>query len=82
MKRMETVPRELNLVKKVADFKLMRGNTMRTRKRGTYKKMMIKDNMMMMLVMVRCTVENWPQMRSKEEVSVPLGEGGALRYYY
>ena len=79
MKRMETVPRELNLVKKVADFKLMRGNTMRTRKRGTYKKMMIKDNMMMMLVMVRCTVENWPQMRSKEEESVPLGEGGALR---
>ena len=38
MNRMETVPRELNLVKKVADFKLMRGNTMRTRKRGTCKK--------------------------------------------
>ena len=36
MKRMETVPRELNLVKKVADFRLIRGNTIRTRKRGTY----------------------------------------------
>ena len=39
MKRMETVPRELNLVKKVADFKLISGNTMRTRKRGTCKKL-------------------------------------------
>ena len=38
MKRMETVPRELNLVKKVADFKLISGNTMSTRKRGTYNK--------------------------------------------
>ena len=44
MKRMETVPRELNLVKKVADFRLIRGNTIRTRKRGTYQKMMTKNN--------------------------------------
>ena len=72
MKRMETVPRELNLVKKVADFKLIRGKTMRTRKRGTYEK--IKT-----ITMMIGTVENWPQMRSKEEVSVPLDPpGGAL----
>ena len=43
MKRMETVPRELNLVKKVADFKLMRGNTMSTRKRGTCKKIITNE---------------------------------------
>ena len=47
MKRMETVPRELNLVKKVADFKLMRGNTMSTRKRGTCKMFITNKNMMM-----------------------------------
>ena len=35
MNRMDTVPSELNLVKKVADFRLMRGKTRMVRKRGT-----------------------------------------------
>ena len=36
MNRMETVPNELNLVKKVADFRLIRGKTITTKKRGTF----------------------------------------------
>ena len=35
MNRMETVPNELNLVKNVADFRLIRGKTITTKKRGT-----------------------------------------------
>ena len=35
MKRMETVPRALKLVKKVADLRLMRGKRKRMRKKGT-----------------------------------------------
>ena len=34
---METVPNELNLVKNVADFKLIRGKTITTKKRGTFR---------------------------------------------
>ena len=35
MKMMDTVPSELNLVKKVADFRLISGKTMKMRKMGT-----------------------------------------------
>ena len=37
MNRMETVPNELNLVKNVADFRLIRGKTITTKKRGTFR---------------------------------------------
>ena len=37
MNKMETVPNELNLVKNVADFRLIRGKTITTKKRGTFR---------------------------------------------